>query len=51
MLNSTWLSRLPCTSKLNYRHIRLATYDDVFDLLCESYVWRFGVQLENLIAF
>ncbi len=39
--NSMWLKRLH--DKLErLRHLRLATYDDVFDVLCETYTWQFG---------
>ncbi len=39
--NSMWLNRLHAKlTKL--RHLRLATYDDVFDVLCETYTWQFG---------
>ena len=40
--NSTWLNRLHGIPTQSHRHIRLATYDDVFDVLCETYVWHFG---------
>ncbi len=40
--NSTWLNRLHGEGPQGHRHLRLATYDDVFDVLCQSYMWRFG---------
>ncbi len=46
--NSMWLKRLH--DKLErLRHLRLATYDDVFDVLCETYTWQFGRQSQITI--
>ena len=42
--NSSWLKRLEGKRTDSHRHLRLATYDDVFDVLCETYVWHFGDQ-------
>ncbi len=39
--NSMWLRRLN-DKRERLRHLRLATYDDVFDVLCETYTWQFG---------
>ncbi len=41
VVESMWLKRV--NAKLTrLRHLRLATYDDVFDVLCETYTWQFG---------
>ena len=39
--NSMWLKRLHVNLE-RLRHFRLATYDDVFDVLSETYTWQFG---------
>lgn len=39
--NSMWLKRLH-DKLVRLRHLRLATYDDVLEVLCETYTWQFG---------
>lgn len=42
VVGSRWLSRMEGKKTEKHRHLRLATYDDVFDIVCESFDWRFG---------